>query len=241
MYKYIFVHVLHNQTVMNREVCKVCPSKSTATQYLKDNELDILGNNCAQVSFKTGDIIIKQNSLSTNVAYVKTGLVKLHMQGPIKEMIIRIVKAPTYLCLPSTFGDKINHFSATALESTNVCFIDFNTFRQFVYSNGDFAYQILLDLSKAQLQSFHNCINNAQKHSIGKVAESLLFFSNDIYKNQSFTLPVSRQDLGDMSGTTRESVSRILTDFHNDRIIETDGRKITILNEPLLRQIANKG
>jgi CRP-like cAMP-binding protein len=227
---------------MGKVLCKFCGLKSSATKELNDFELEVLNNNCAEVRFKAGDIIIKQDSFSTNIAYVKTGLVKIHIKGPIKEMIMRVIKAPAYLCLPSTFGDKVNHFSATALEdNTSVCFIDLNTFKQFVYSNGDFAYQILLDLSKGQLQSFHNCISNAQKHNIGKVAETLLFFANEIYNNQTFTLPISRQDLGDMTGSTRESVSRILTDFHNEKILNIEGRKITILNESLLRQIGEKG
>jgi CRP-like cAMP-binding protein len=227
---------------MEKVLCKLCGLKSSATKALNDCELEVLNNNCAEVRFKAGDIIIKQDSFSTNIAYVKTGLVKIHIKGSIKEMIMRVIKAPAYLCLPSTFGDKVNHFSATALEdNTSVCFIDLNTFKQFVYSNGDFAYQILLDLSKGQLQSFHNCISNAQKHNIGKVAETLLFFANEIYNNQTFTLPISRQDLGDMTGSTRESVSRILTDFHNEKILNIEGRKITILNESLLRQIGEKG
>jgi CRP-like cAMP-binding protein len=227
---------------MEKIQCKFCNLKSPATNKLSDAELDVLGSNCAEVKFNAGDIIIKQDSFSTNIAYVKSGLVKIHKTGPIKDMIMRVVKAPTYLCLPSSFGDKVNHFSATALDdNTSICFIDLETFKQFVYTNGDFAYQILLDLSKGQLQSFHNCINNAQKHNIGKVAETLLFFANEIYNSQTFKLPISRQDLGDMTGCTRESVSRILTDFHNEKILEIDSRKITILNTLLLKQISEKG
>ena len=227
---------------MEKVPCKFCNLKSLAARELNDCELDLLGNNCAQSAFNNGDIIIKQDSFSTNIAYVKSGLVKIHIKGSIKEMIMRIVKAPAYLCLPSSFGDKINHFSASALEdNTSICFIDLNTFKQFIYANGDFAYQILLDLSKGQLQSFHSCISNAQKHNIGKVADTLLFFANEIYGNPTFTLPISRQDIGDMTGSTRESVSRIFTDFNNDKIIKLEGKKVTILNSDLLKQISEKG
>jgi CRP-like cAMP-binding protein len=227
---------------MEKVQCKFCNLKSSAAKELTDCELDLLGSNCAEVKFNRGDMIIKQDSFSTNIAYVKSGLVKIHIKGPIKEMIMRIVKAPAYLCLPSSFGDKVNHFSASALENnTSICFIDLNTFKQFVYGNGDFAYQILLDLSKGQIQSFHNCISNAQKHNIGKVADTLLFFATEIFGSLTFTLPISRQDLGDMTGSTRESVSRIFTDFHNEKILIIEGRKITIANEALLRQIAEKG
>ena len=226
---------------MDRTICKFCNLKSNAAQKLNDNELVVLENNCAEATFDAGDIIIKQDALSTNVAYVKSGLVKIHIKGPIKEKIMKIVKAPAYLCLPSTFGDKVNHFSTTALERTTVCFIDVTTFKNFIYENGDFAYQILLDLSKGELQNFHNCINNAQKQNMGRVADAILFFAKEIYNSKMFTLPISRQDLADLTGITRESASRILTDFHNEKILDIDARKITILNEGLLRQISEKG
>lgn len=226
---------------MEKIHCRLCNLKSAAAKELNDCELDLLGDNCAEVQFKPGDIIVKQDSFSTNVAYVKTGLVKIHIRGPIKEMIMRIVKAPTYLCLPSTFGDKYNHFSATALENSTICFIDFETFKRFIYANGDFAYQLLIDLSRGQLQSFHSCISNAQKHSVGKVADALLFFSNEIYQTDRFVLPISRQDLGDMTGTTRESISRILTDFFNEGIIELEGKSVKIVKPELLKQFSEKG
>jgi CRP-like cAMP-binding protein len=226
---------------MEKTICKFCNLKSAAAQKLNDDEISMLANNCAQTRFKAGDNIIKQDALSTNVVYVKSGLVKIHIKGPIKERIMKITKAPAYLCLPSTFGDKINHFSATALEETTVCFIDVTVFKQFIYDNGDFAFQIILDMSKGELQNFHNCLNNAQKQNIGRVADAILFFAKEIYNSNTFTLPVSRQDLADLTGITRESASRIMTDFHNEKILEIDSRKITILNEKLLQQISERG
>jgi CRP-like cAMP-binding protein len=226
---------------MGKPTCKFCNLKSDATLKLNDCELEVLENNCAEAHFKAGDNIIKQDALSTNVVYVKSGLVKIHIKGPTRERIMRIVKAPAYLCLPSTFGDKVNHFSASAIEETTVCFIDVAVFKQFIYNNGDFAYQIILDLSKGELQNMHNCLNNAEKQNIGRVADAILFFANEIYNSKAFTLPVSRQDLADLTGITRESASRILTDFHNEKILCIDSRKISILNEKLLRQIGEKG
>jgi CRP-like cAMP-binding protein len=226
---------------MERTICKTCNFKSNAAQELNDIELAVLENNCAQAQFESGEIIIKQDALSTNVAYIKSGLVKIHIKGPTKERIMKITKAPAYLSLPSNFGDKINHFSATALEKTSVCFIDVTTFKKFIYKNGDFAYQIILDLSKEELQNYRNCLHNAQKQNIGRFADAILFFANKIFDSNTFVLPVSRQDLADLTGMTRESVSRILTDFHTEKILQIDGRKISIVNESLLRQISEKG
>jgi CRP/FNR family transcriptional regulator len=226
---------------MENLVCKLCTSKSNAAQKLSEDEICMLGKNCAEVSFKSGDNIVRQNALSTNIAYIKSGLVKIHIHGPIRERIMKIVKAPAYICLPSNFGDKVNHFSASALEPTSVCFIDLNLFKKFIYENGDFAYQIILDMSKGELQNFKNCLNNAQKQNIGRIADALLFFSKEIYNSNIFNLPVTRQELADLTGITRESASRILTDFHEEKIIEIKGREIIIQNETLLRQISERG
>lgn len=226
---------------MENKGCKFCLMKSSAAKKLSDGELDIMHSNCAEVQFNAGDTIIIQDALSTNVAYIKYGLVKIHIKGPIKEKIMKIAKAPTYLCLPSTFSDKRNHFSATALEPTSVCFIDVTIFKDFIYKNGDFAYQIIQEISRGELSNFHNLINNAQKQNIGRVADAILFFSKEIYNSSTFTIPISRQDLGDLLGITRESASRILTDFHNEKILKIEGKKISVLNEPLLIQISEKG
>lgn len=238
---HIFTYICGYHEIMEKPNCKICHFKSSAASKLNDDELALLENNCASASFETGNIIVKQDAFSTNVAYIKSGLVKIHIKGPQKERIMRIIKAPAYLCLPSTFGDKINHFSATAIEPTTVCFIDLSTFKTFIYENGDFAYQIILSLSKNELQNFHSCLNNAQKQNIGRLADSILFFASEIYNSNTFSLPITRQDLADLTGITREGVSRILTDFNNEKILEVNGRQITILNEDRLRQISEKG
>lgn len=226
---------------MKTDTCKFCYYKSNATLKLNNEQLSVLDNNCAQVNFSAGDIIVKQDALSTNVVYIKSGLVKIHIKGPIRERIIRITKAPAYLCLPNNFGDKVNHFSATALDDTSVCFIDVSVFKEFIHSNGDFAVQIIMDMSKGEIENYSNCLNNAQKQNIGRIADAILFFSEKIFESTTFTLPISRQEMADLTGITRESASRILTDFHNERIVDMRHRDITILNEKLLREISEKG
>lgn len=226
---------------MKNPACKFCTIKSKAALKLNDCQLETLENNSFQVQFGPGEFIIKQDAPTTSVAYVKTGLVKIHIKGPIREKILNIVKSPVYLCLNSTFGDNVNHFSATAIDKTTVCFIDSITFRNFIRENGDFAYQIIEDMGKGELKNFHNLINNAQKQNIGRVADALLFFTKEIYGSRTFTMPVSRQELADLTGITRESASRILTNFYKENIIRMVGRKITILNEALLKQISVNG
>ena len=223
------------------EICKFCTKRSIAAEHLGNEELERLSHSCVEVFFERGDIIFKQNALSSNIIYIRDGLVKVHIAGPEREQILKIAKGPTYLGIPTTFGDKINHYSATALTHTEVCFIDIRVFKDFIATNNDFAYEIIVDLCKNELYHFQRCINQLQKQSPGRVAEALLYFANDIFNADRYTLPLTRNELGDLTGCSRENVSRILTDFHKDGLIKLNGKEIEILNGTMLNQISKNG
>jgi CRP/FNR family transcriptional regulator len=226
---------------MQNHNCKDCNVKSAATKHLNDGEIEILEVNSAKVGFKKGEIIFKQDALSLNVAYLRSGIAKLHMRGPTGEKILRIVKSPCYLGIPTTFGEKINQFSATALEDTSVCFIDSNLFRNLILSNGKFAYEIIVELCQSELMDYQRFTSQSQKQVPGIVAETILCFADKIFNNDKFELPVSRSEFGDLIGTSRESISRVLTDLNSEKIIALNSKEISILDKERLKQISDKG
>ncbi len=226
---------------MNSHSCTDYKIKSSASKTLNVEEFDVLEKNSVQVLFKKGEIIFKQDAPALNIAYLRTGLVKIHMNGPSHEKIIRIVKAPSYLGIPTSMDEKINQFSATAIEDTSICFINTNVFRNFIYTNGKFAYEVILELCRNELFDYHRYASLAQKQVPGLVAETLICFSDKIYENDRFSIPISRADMADLIGTSRESVSRILTEFSNEKIIEINNAEVSILNKEMLHQISEKG
>ena len=221
--------------------CKVCVLKSKAASKLSEVQIEKLSSNCASVKFIKGDSIIKQGTFSTNVAYLRSGLAKIHIAGPYHEQIVRIVKAPTYLGLPTTFGDKINQYSVTVIDEAEVCFIDITAFRDLLNSNSDFSYEILLELCRNELEAFYRCANRTQKQSRGKIADVLLEFSDKIYSSGSFSFPLTQEDIGNLVDASRESISRILTEFEKDGIIKVTGKKVEILNKKSLLMISANG
>ena len=226
---------------MIRNECRHCSVKSKAAKKLKDSETEALSFNCALTSFKKGDVLIKQGMLSTNVVYLRSGLIKLHIEGPYGDQIVRIVKAPGYLGLPTTFGDKINQYSITAIDEVEACFIDITTFRNLLYSNPDFSYEIIIDICRNELEIYNRCVNRSQKQLRGKIADVILEMSGPIYDSDSFTLPISQEEIGNLIDSSRESVSRILAEFEKDKIISVSGKKIEIKKKESLLMISAKG
>jgi len=222
-------------------ICRLCGIKSKAASTLSETEIDELSFNCATAVFRKGDSLIKQGTFSTNVVYLRKGLAKIHIAGPYHEQIVRIVKSPSYLALPTTFGDKINQYSVTVIEPSEVCFIDMGTFRQLMSSNPEFAYEIMLEVCRNELEAFNRCVNRTQKQIRGKIADVLLEMSERIFNSESFNIPVNQEEIGNLVDASRESVSRVLNEFAADGILSLSGKKVRILNKQTLLIISANG
>lgn len=221
--------------------CRECPFKTKATSMLCDCSLDQLSKNHLELKFKKGDSIIKQGTYSTNVIFLRTGLAKIHLAGPYTEQIVKMVNAPSYLGLPTTFGSKINQYSVTAVSDAEVCFIDLEVFQTILDENKEFTREIIQEFCKNELESFRRCANRTQKLIRGNMADALLEFSDNIFKSDTFILPLSQAELANLIDTSRESVSRVLTEFDKDGIIRMTGKKIEILNPKSLKLISQNG
>jgi CRP/FNR family transcriptional regulator len=203
--------------------------------------MEMLGGHHAVVKFRKGDSIIKQGVFSTNVVFLRKGMAKVHLTGPSREQIVRLVKAPTYLGLPTTLGDKINQYSVTAVLDAEVCFIDLEVFKKLKNENSAFSDYILMELCKSELEAYRRCASRTQKQMRGNLADVLLEFSEHLFESDQFTLPLSQSDIGNWVDAGRESINRALSEFIQDDIIEMKGKNMKITNKKLLKIISQNG
>ena len=221
--------------------CSTCVLKSKAVESLGENELHILGKGCVQAVFKKGDTIFKENALSSNIIYLQTGLVKLMIDGTHRSQILKLEKAPCYLGLPTTVGDKINHYSAVALEKAVACFVDMQVFKELLKISPDFSYEIIVELCKNELSLFNKYVKLTQNQVYGRLATHLLCFSNEIFLSDEFKLPLKRKELADLICTSRETISRQLSELADENIIQINGENLRIINKRKLKEISKKG
>jgi len=226
---------------MKTNRCSTCLLKSKAVKNLGDTELELLGQSCVDVEFEKGETIFKQDALSSNIIYLQTGLVKLIIKGPQRTQIIKIKKAPSYLGLPTTMGDKVNHYSAVALDSSRACFIDISVFKNLLHLNPEFSYEIIVELCKNELDQFHRCVKLMQNQIYGRLTTNLLNMANTIYKSNEFDLPLTRSEIADLIGTSRETVSRLLSELDQDGIIQITRKHIKLINIKDLEDISKNG
>lgn len=237
--KKLKVHTLKKSE--NIDNCFDCKIKTMLFNFLTKDELDLLDKERFVMEFKAGELIYKQGSSYTHVISLTSGLVKLHILEGNKNVITRFIRPTEFIGGPGMYVDNKHHNSATAVEDSVLCYINLNNFKSVVRRNGIFAEELIKIISYKGLASFERLMSLSVKQMPGLVAEAIIYFSEIIYKNKTFNLTISRQDIADYCGLTKESVIRTFKDFKEDRLIKLDGNYMEILDYNTLQRISKTG
>lgn len=222
--------------------CKTCDEKSCAVAVLSDPELELLSGNIAEVNFKKGATLFHEGALNAHVFYLRKGFIKIHKKASEeRERILKLINTPAYIGLPTIFGDCINQFSATALSTSTVCVIDIDTFKHLILHNGLFAYKIIEDISRDELDYYQRSVDQSHKQAPGLIAGVLLSFCDHIYKDPCFEIQLTRNEIAQLLGLSRESITRHLSGFKEEGLIDLEKNKISILKPERLRKIWEAG
>ncbi len=209
---------------------------------LNEQEFQNVVDNSNVARFRKKDIIFRQGTRTSHIMIVASGLVKIIKEGRNnRSIILMLASKGGYIGLLSILGNPIHQYSASAVEETDICFIDINIFKNIILENGKFGLQLLHIISKEGLYILDRFINQTQKQLPGRLADVLLYFSNEIYHNHKFSFPLTRRELAQLAGTTKESFIRTLTEFRNDKIIELNGSEVEITSFDIVHTLSEFG
>jgi CRP/FNR family transcriptional regulator len=193
--------------------------------------------------YKKGQRIFEEGTYPHGLYCVNNGKIKVTQTGPDgKEQIIHLCGNGDVMGYrPILSGDKYS-CSATALETSSVCYIPVNVFTDLIKENVRLTSKII-KLFSADLKEAETSITNmAQKSVKERLAQAILLLKETYgYEKDERTINVSitREDLASMVGTAREVITRLLFEFNKEGSIELKGKKIKIRNQEKLIKIAN--
>ena len=211
--------------------CASCMYKSLLFDTLDSNTLGKINAQRKQRDYKKGERICIEGERIEDLVYIHTGLVKLSTRNNDGEtQILSIAQPLDYVGLLSVFSNSTYQYSITAIETTSVCFVNLESIKNTIKNNGDFALELIEKMSKASDEILLYRQMLSKKGLKEKIGFILLFFSKEIYKSNVFELPISRQELADLIGSSAEGVIRIISDLKRQKIINSRGQKIEILD-----------
>ncbi len=231
---------MHNATTAPS--CIVNSTHFDCFEHLTKEEAELLETNKRDVKFKKGEMIAKQGSFASHVVFLKEGLVKVYLEGNQKDLILKIVPDNHFLSLSSVFdGNNTFIYSVSTYMDSTATLISIDIFKQLVRNNAKFAHQIInvLNTNTAQIYGRFYCLSRKQSH--GRVADIILCLSENVFNTKKFKLNISRNDLADLTGLSSESVNRIFKEFKEDKLIDIDGKSISVLDFDKLQEISTYG
>jgi len=222
--------------------CDECLFKVISCQYIKKEEFEKLQTTTTQLRFKKGEVILKQGLKANHLVFLLKGSVKFNYENENeKNLILTISKAPALIGSANIFNEGLNLFSVTAFEDCNGCLIDINILKKIALNNSTYVLKLLEIILGMFRISIFNFISLAHKQVHGRVADILIYFSQNIYQSSEFTLAQSRQEIAEFAGCSKENVIHTLRKFHEEGIIKIKGKKINILDFDKLLQISKVG
>jgi len=226
----------------NNHSCSAATDNLCCFEELTDNEIQLLEQNKLEVTYKKGENICKQGAFASHIIYLCKGLAKVYIENGTNYLTLKVVPQGGFIGLTSLFSENnIFQNSAMAYQDSVVRMFDMKLFRKLINENAAFASQIINILCENSVQTYNRFFSLQHKQSYGRMADILLCLSDRIFKTSEFDLNISRQELADLTGLSKEQTIRTLKSFKDDNFIEMEGKTLKITDKNSLLDISNYG
>ena len=196
-------------------------------------------------TFKKNQIIYAENDEPEYLWCLLKGKVKKYKDGVGgRVQILRLIRPVQYFGYRAYFAREPYVSSAAALEPSTLGAIPMTLVEELITNNIKLAWFFIHELSHNLGNSNTKIVNLTQKHIRGRLAEALMVLKENYgYEDDNSTLRIymAREDLANLSNMTTSNAIRTLSGFVNEKIIVVDGRRIKIINEPMLKKISKFG
>lgn len=188
------------------------------------------------------EIIFSQGVNIDNIAFVLSGLVKISRElRKGKNIILRIAQPGTILGLSSVFTDEVFNYTASAIDNVLIGYVNRKVFSDIVKDNGAFGFEITKQMGLDNAYITNRLSSLLYKQLPGRVSDIILYFAQDIYKSNTFNIPLTRQELAELAGTTKESLIRTLSEFNHDKIISLNRNTLSIISLNIIQTLSRLG
>ena len=213
---------------------------------LDDAQLDTIAQMAFEKSYRRGDIILMEDEDTNQSLFILAkGEVKVFLTAEDgKEAILASLKEGEFFGEMALLDGEPRSATVRAVEDSQLLTIRREEFLQCLKKQPDLALTLLGEMSRRLRKSNRQISSLALMSVYGRVAASILQLMEErgvrskTKDGTSITVVRDRptqQHIADMSGTTRETVSRVLNFFQKKGYIVLDGKDLLILQEGELK------
>lgn len=191
-------------------------------------------------SIKKKQVIYYEGDSIAGIYLVLRGKVKTFKLTPDgRELMVGIYTDDQYFGIPSLLLNEPHAETAEAMEDSTICMLPKELMEELLNKYPDIGRQFIKILSNNLLDREQQLLQLAYFSVRKRLAEVLIRLYKQEQSNDPLNIKVSRDNLAALAGMATETVSRILSDFKSENIIERKGSHIQILNLQMLQEMKN--
>ena len=160
-----------------------------------------------------------------------------------KTIITKVSEAGDVLGLNATISNRPYEVTAEMVEPGQANFIARDAFLQFLREHGEVAVRVAEQLSRNYYTAYEEIRTlGLTKSPAEKFAKLLLSWSSDSQgagNGSQVRLTLTHEEIGEMIGTTRETVSRLFAEFKRKQLLQSKGSTLIIRNKAALKKIGH--
>jgi CRP/FNR family cyclic AMP-dependent transcriptional regulator len=225
------------------ESCVTCPmAKDRLFCDLPHGALAGLDSVSSSATYPKGALLFVEGQEPRGAFILCNGRVKLTANSADgKSLILRIADPGEVVGLPATISGRPYELTAEALEPVQANFIPRHEFLQFLREHGEAA----LKTAEMLCHIYHATHQEVKYLGLsGSAAEKLARFLLDHAGSMTgddgtirATLTLTHEEIAEMIGTSRETVTRLFTSFKKKHLIEVHGSTMVIKNRASLEEV----
>jgi CRP/FNR family cyclic AMP-dependent transcriptional regulator len=197
-----------------------------------------------ETNYPRGVTLFHENARGSGVFVICTGQVKLFCTSREgKTLILKIAMPGDVLGLGAVISGSPYEVTAETVEPTQIKNIRRDDFLNFIQKHGEGSLHAAKALSEDYKAAFFDARRLALSGSAaGKLAGVLLEWGKTAAAcgklEMRFTMALTHEELANLVGSSRETITRTLTRFKKDNLIQMRGSSVYIVAPELLERLA---
>jgi CRP/FNR family cyclic AMP-dependent transcriptional regulator len=225
------------------ENCVTCPHREDRLFCnLSSAAVQRLSTITAASSYPKGATLFVEGQTPRGVFILCNGRVKLSTSSiDGRTLIVRISEPGEVLGLPATVTGKPYELTADVLEPAQANFISRADFLNFLREHGEVSLRVAQQLGETYHAAVAEMRSIGLSHSAGeKLARFILDWCaghGDRSTEIRAKLTLTHEEIAQMIGASRETVTRLFADFKKKELLQVKGSTLIVLNKAALENL----
>ncbi|WP_236660329.1 Crp/Fnr family transcriptional regulator [Isachenkonia alkalipeptolytica] len=217
-----------------------CVSKISLFSHLSLKHMETVIKKIDRRKYQKGDFLFQAGDAAKRLWILNEGSIKVFnytQEG--KEQILYLLSSGDFLGDLNLFKENAYPYYATALEPTRLCTLSRDNFQEILKEVPAINKKVLA-YAYDRITNLEELVQTVTAKNVGqRIAKLLLHFLEHFGLERKgileITFPMSREDMANYLGLTRETVSRQLSQFQSEGIIDMkSNRQIIVKNKKAL-------